>query len=83
MNTQDTVKLIPFSSDLKELGIGNQLLIHCLAVAEENSIKNLLLYSNRKLLPAMPLYKKIGFTEIPLEDEIYERANIKMKKAVP
>jgi ribosomal protein S18 acetylase RimI-like enzyme len=71
------------SDKAQGLGIGNKLLIHCLAVAEENGIKKVLLYSNRKLLPAIHLYRKFGFEEIPLEDGIYERADIKMEKLMP
>jgi ribosomal protein S18 acetylase RimI-like enzyme len=70
------------SDKAQGLGIGNKLLVHCMAVAEENNIKKLLLYSNRKLLPAIHLYEKFGFTEIPLEDGIYERADIKMEKII-
>lgn len=62
------------------LGIGNKMLVHCMAVAKENRIKKLFLYSNRILLPAIHLYEKFGFTEIPLEDGVYERADIKMEK---
>ena len=65
------------------LGIGNKLLIHCLAVAEENGIKKVLLYSNRKLLPAIHLYEKFGFVEVPLGNVNYERADIKMQKIIP
>lgn len=64
------------------LGIGNKLLVHCLAEAEENNIKKLLLYSNRILLPAIHLYEKFGFVEIPLEIGLYERADIKMEKTI-
>ncbi|WP_337965621.1 GNAT family N-acetyltransferase [uncultured Flavobacterium sp.] len=71
------------SDKAQGLGIGNKLLIHCLAFAEENGIKKVLLYSNRKLLPAIHLYRKFGFEEIPLEDGIYERADIKMEKIMP
>ena len=64
------------------LGIGNKLLEHCINVAKENNIKKLFLYSNTILLPAIHLYKKFGFVEIPLEAGIYERANIKMEKII-
>ena len=64
------------------LGVGNKLLLHCLAVAEAKGIKKLLLYSNRKLLPAIHLYEKFGFVEVPLEDGIYERADIKMERII-
>jgi ribosomal protein S18 acetylase RimI-like enzyme len=68
------------SHKAQRLGIGNKLLVHCMAVAEENSIEKLILYSNRILLPAIHLYEKFGFVEVVLEDGLYERADIKMEK---
>jgi N-acetylglutamate synthase-like GNAT family acetyltransferase len=68
------------SDKAQGLGIGNKLLVHCLATAEEKNMKKLFLYSNRKLLPAIHLYEKFGFVEVPVEDGIYERADIKMEK---
>jgi ribosomal protein S18 acetylase RimI-like enzyme len=68
------------SEKAQGLGIGNKLLLHCFAVAEEKKVKKLFLYSNTKLLPAIHLYEKFGFIEVPLEDGIYERADIKMEK---
>jgi ribosomal protein S18 acetylase RimI-like enzyme len=62
------------------LGIGQKLLEHCLKIAGQKGMKKLLLYSNRKLLPAIYLYIKFGFQEVPLEDGVYERADIKMEK---
>lgn len=71
------------SHKVQGLGIGKKLLEHCFSAAEENHIKRLLLYSNRILLPAIHLYEKFGFVEIPLEANVYERANIKMEKIMP
>lgn len=71
------------SDKAQGLGIGNKMLVHCMTVAEENKIKKLFLYSNRILLPAIHLYEKFGFKEIPLEEGIYERADIKMEKIMP
>lgn len=71
------------SDKAQGLGIGNKLLIHCITVAEENNIKKLLLYSNRILLPAIHLYEKFGFVEVPLGNVSYERADIKMEKIIP
>lgn len=71
------------SDKAQGLGIGNKLLIHCLTVAEESNIKKVILYSNRKLLPAIHLYKKFGFAEVPLGNVSYERADIKMEKSIP
>ena len=62
------------------LGIGKKLMKHCLNNAEKNGIKRLILYSNRRLLPAIHLYESFGFQEIPVEEGVYERADIKMEK---
>lgn len=64
------------------LGIGQKLMLHCLAVAEQKGIQKLVLYSNRKLLPAIHLYEKFGFLEVPLEAGVYERADIKMERII-
>lgn len=64
------------------LGIGNKLLTHCVTIAKENNIHKLFLYSNRKLLPAIHLYTKFGFIEVPVEEGVYERADIKMEKII-
>lgn len=78
----DTFELskMAVSDKVQGLGVGNRLLIHCLAAAEKNNIKKLILYSNRKLLPAIHLYEKFGFNEVPLGNISYERADIKMEK---
>lgn len=62
------------------LGIGQKLMEHCVIIANEKGIKKLILYSNRKLLPAIYLYEKFGFEEVALESGNYERADIKMEK---
>lgn len=80
----DTFELskMAVSDKAQGLGIGNKLLVYCLAVAKENNIKKLVLYSNTILLPAIHLYEKFGFVEVPLENISYERANIKMEKTI-
>jgi ribosomal protein S18 acetylase RimI-like enzyme len=64
------------------LGIGKKLMLHCLAIAEAKGMEKLILYSNRKLLSAIHLYEKFGFVEVPLEDGVYERADIKMERII-
>jgi ribosomal protein S18 acetylase RimI-like enzyme len=61
------------------LKIGQQLIEYCINFAKERNWKNVVLYSNRSLVPAINMYRKVGFIELPLEKEVhYERANIKM-----
>lgn len=61
------------------LKIGYKLIEHCIKFAKEKQWESIILYSNRKLVPAINLYKKVGFVELPLEKEVhYDRANIKM-----
>ena len=64
------------------LGIGRKLMLQCLAVAGAKGMEKLILYSNRKLLSAIHLYEKFGFVEVPLEDGVYERADIKMERII-
>lgn len=61
-------------------GIGTALLEHCIRFAKELSTEKLILYSNTRLQPAIHLYRKYGFREVPLEPGLYERADIKMEK---
>ncbi len=68
------------TDDVQGLGVGKKLMLHCLAVAEAKGIEKLILYSNRRLLPAIHLYEKFGFVEVPLEGGVYERADIKMER---
>jgi ribosomal protein S18 acetylase RimI-like enzyme len=63
------------TTDVQGLGIGRKLMEHCM---KENQIK-IIIYSNRRLIPAISLYEKFGFAEVPLDDCIYERADIKME----
>ncbi|WP_269235809.1 GNAT family N-acetyltransferase [Flavobacterium flavigenum] len=70
------------SDKAQGLGIGNKLLLYAFAIAKENNIKKLILYSNLILTPAIHLYKKFGFVEVVLEEGLYERANIKMEKMI-
>ena len=70
------------TSKIQGLGIGKKLIDHCLSFAKENKIEKLILYSNKKLLTALHLYRKFGFEEIELETGNYERADIKMERII-
>lgn len=60
-------------------GIGYALCKTCIDKAKSLGIKKVELLSNTKLQPAINLYRKLGFVEVPLPATEYERANIKME----
>lgn len=63
--------------------IGEKLVDFCIKFGKTKGWKSITLYSNKKLVPAINLYKKMGFKEIEIEkDTYYERANIKMLKTL-
>lgn len=59
--------------------VGNRMLEFCIKKATEINAGKVILYSNTRLEPAIHLYKKFGFREVPLGHTEYERANIKME----
>jgi N-acetylglutamate synthase-like GNAT family acetyltransferase len=46
--------------------------------AKQLGARKIILYSNTLLAPAISMYRKIGFQEIPL-DAVYKRSDIKME----
>jgi N-acetylglutamate synthase-like GNAT family acetyltransferase len=62
-------------------GIGKMLMDYCIEEAKKMNAKKLTLFSNTKLEAAIHVYKKYGFTEIPLPLEMhYVRSDIMMEK---
>jgi ribosomal protein S18 acetylase RimI-like enzyme len=59
--------------------IGNKMLAFSLEKAKELGASKVILYSNTALHPAIHLYSKFGFKEVPLGSVDYKRANIKME----
>ena len=60
------------------LKIGKLLAEVAIEKAKEKKAHKIILYSNTKLIPAIALYRKLGFNEIPL-DGPYKRSDIKME----
>ncbi|MCK6616244.1 MAG: GNAT family N-acetyltransferase [Cyclobacteriaceae bacterium] len=58
--------------------VGEALAKAAIAKAKKLGAKKIILYSNTVLSPAIALYRKLGFREIPL-DGPYKRSNIKME----
>ncbi|TXF78886.1 GNAT family N-acetyltransferase [Chryseobacterium sp.] len=68
------------TDEFKGMGIGNLLMEHCIAEGRKLGGAKLILLSNRSLKPALKMYEKFGFREIPVDEETpYERCNIKME----
>ncbi len=62
------------------LKIGNALMQFAIEKAKALGAQKLILYSNTGLEPAIHLYQKYGFSEVPVGTTEYKRANIKMEK---
>ena len=61
-------------------GISKLLMDACIKMAKDKKWDRLFLYSNTLLVPAIQLYRRYGFNEIPLETgSQYYRTNIKME----
>jgi GNAT superfamily N-acetyltransferase len=66
----------------KGLKISTLLMQRCLDFAKAAGAKKILLYTNSFLRPAIGLYKKFNFVEAPIEQNIYEKVDMKMELAL-
>ena len=60
-------------------GIAEALSYAAFDKAKALGAKKVILYSQTGLQPAILLYKKLGFKEVPLEEGVYKRSDIKME----
>lgn len=68
------------TANSRGLKIGDKLMSACLEYAKKVGKERVFLLSNRKLIPAITLYKKFGFQEIPLDpNNLYQRTDIQME----
>lgn len=86
-----TLALLPAGEDCLELakmavaetaqgcGIGRLLGETALTRAREMGAKRVILYTNTLLQPAIRLYRRLGFQEIPIKKNYYNRADFKME----
>ena len=63
----------------KGLKIGNLLMEKSLEFASQRKAITVFLYTNRRLLPAINLYEKFGFKEVPVAQNKYIEADMKME----
>jgi GNAT superfamily N-acetyltransferase len=63
------------------LGLASKLMVRCIEWAEEHGFKTIFLETNSRLSPALSLYRKFGFTEVPGDpDSLYTRADVRMER---
>jgi GNAT superfamily N-acetyltransferase/DNA-binding MarR family transcriptional regulator len=68
------------TSKYRGLKIGDKLMSACLEYARKVGKNRVFLLSNTKLIPAIRLYKKFGFQEMPLDpNNLYQRTDIQME----
>lgn len=60
-------------------GIAEAISYASLQKARDLGADKVILYSNTKNAAAIRLYEKMGFRHIPVENDVYKRANIKME----
>lgn len=60
-------------------GIAEALSYAACEKARELGARKVTLYSQTSLAPAIHLYRKLGFVEVPMGHQLYKRANIKME----
>lgn len=65
-------------SKFRGLKVGQALGEAAIVKAQNLGAKRIILYSHTVLVPAVTLYKKLGFQEVPV-DGPYRRSNIKME----
>lgn len=63
----------------KGLKIGNLLMEKSLEFASQRKAITVFLYTNRRLLTAINLYEKFGFKEVPVAQNKYIEADMKME----
>lgn len=64
---------------LQGLGIGRILLDRAIEVAQSLGAERLEIISSTRLKTALALYASVGFVEVPLESDAYERGNIALE----
>ncbi|MFN8289723.1 MAG: GNAT family N-acetyltransferase [Chitinophagaceae bacterium] len=63
-------------------GIAEALSYSSFLKAKELGAERVILYSNKKNAGAVKLYEKIGFVHLPVENDVYKRANVKMEISI-
>lgn len=67
------------TEDCKGQHVGDRLMEAAIDFAKEAHAKKIILFTNSKLIPAIHLYHKHGFEDVPLIDNEYEESDMKME----
>jgi ribosomal protein S18 acetylase RimI-like enzyme len=65
--------------NFRRKGIGETLSLAAFKKARQSGAGKIILYSQSSMKPAISLYEKLGFKQVPLEPGTYERADVKME----
>jgi ribosomal protein S18 acetylase RimI-like enzyme len=60
-------------------GIAEALSYAAFNKAKTLGLKKVILYSQTGLVPAIAMYRKLGFVEVPMDSDAYKRSDIKME----
>ena len=76
----DTFELVKMAVDEKERGKNIGLMLGYAAINKAKILgaKKIQLETSSALMPAVNLYKKLGFIEVPFTESEYKRCNLKM-----
>jgi ribosomal protein S18 acetylase RimI-like enzyme len=66
-------------TSFRRRGIAEAISFASFRKAKELGARKIILYSNTKNAGAIKLYEKIGFVHLPVENDVYKRANVKME----
>lgn len=77
----DVFELSKMAVDEKQrgLGVGKALGHAALARARKMGARKVILYTNSILEPAINLYRRLGFRDVPVTEKGYTRADVKME----
>lgn len=64
--------------NFRRKGIAEALSYASFEKGKELGARSIILYSNTKNAGAIKLYEKLGFKHLPVENDVYRRANVKM-----
>jgi len=68
--------------NFRRKGIAERLCYASFDKARELGATHVILYSNTLQAAAIKLYEKLGFQHLPVENNVYKRANVKMSKGL-